>query len=663
MKKEEIISTDSLNKPQRQAVELVPGPVLVIAGAGSGKTRVITARIAHIITQLHADPASIIALTFTNKAAREMRERVARLTGIEDRVPFIGTFHSYCLRLLKEFGARIGLGIFSILDTDDQYALVKKILERAGQTTISARQALYALSCRKNNAQAGEWSDNLLLDDVASAYEREKAASKCLDFDDLLLKALQLLSDPGFAALVRTRVQHVLVDEYQDTNLVQHELLKVLALDNKKLALDSLCVVGDEDQSIYSWRGATVENIVHFQNTFIGTKIIKLEQNYRSACSIVQAAHEVIGNNIARHDKFLWSDVPGAQAVGVLTCLSNYQEADLIGQVAHMVRTQRPQVHIGVLYRTHAQSRCIEEALIKRRVPYVLVGGVQFYERKEVKDILAYARLVANPYDHVAFMRVINCPSRLLGEAFIEFFMHKWEEQPFATFIDLARQLIEQKLIKPRQCIALEKFLKIFDDLTLDMPPDQVLQSLIARSAYAFFLKDIYDPQEAHERLANLDELCNAARYFFDHGVRTLAQFLHEVSLLQEHDRSEKKSAQVHLMTIHAAKGLEFDFVIVTGLQEGVFPAAKSLDDEVNLQEERRLMYVAMTRAREKLLLLQPEIRYLYGSMTSADPSRFLSELPKAGVMRERIISDVRGQIWLAQFFACPLGNHVCTFE
>lgn len=648
-------SVFNLNEHQRQAVELVPGPVLVIAGAGSGKTRVITARIAHIITGLGADPESVVALTFTNKAAKEMRERVMRQTGDTQRAPFIGTFHAYCVRLLKIFGDRIGIGNFSILDGDDQITLIKKLLEKNEQKTITARQALYEISRRKNNPVLAQLEQNWVVNDLAAAYEHEKTLSNCLDFDDLLIKTLTLLKDPVVRAFIYNRVRHVLVDEYQDTNVIQHELLKSLALRDGVMALDSLCVVGDEDQSIYSWRGATVDNVVHFKKTFAGTTIVKLEQNYRSARSIVTAAHEVIQNNENRHDKYLWSDKEGSQAVGLLSCTSNYQEADIVAHVAHLARVHRPEVRIGVLYRTHAQSRVLEEALIKKRAPYILVGGVQFYERKEIKDILAYARLLANPRDRVAFMRVINCPSRSLGDAFVELFLQEWGKQPFLTFVELAAYLGKNKLLKPRQQDSLDKFVGLFVGLTANEPAADILETLIKRTGYESYLKDVYDPSEANERLENINELCNAAAYFMSNGAETLELFLQEVSLMQEHDRTEKKDAQIHLMTIHAAKGLEFDYVIIVGLQDGVLPNAKSLENASDLEEERRLMYVAMTRAKEKLLLLQPEIRYAYGSMMPGEPSRFLDELPKQGIQKEKLRSGVDGAayVWLAQFFAC----------
>ncbi len=640
----------ALNEQQRVAVELMPGPVLVIAGAGSGKTRVISARLAHIIGNCDADPAAIVALTFTNKAAQQMRERIAPLLPSRDCAPFIGTFHAYCLRLLKEFGVAGGMRAFSILDADDQYALIKKLLARAECPSISPRQALYALSCRKNGMGADEVFDNYVLNDLASAYEREKATSNCLDFDDLLIKALELLQDPAFAQRMRERVRHVLVDEYQDTNMVQHEIIKALALYNGKLALDSLCVVGDEDQSIYSWRGATIDNIVYFQRAFMGTTIVKLEQNYRSVKSIVCAAHEVIQNNNHRHDKKIFSNRVGHQSVGVLTCASSYQEAQYIAYAARCVREKQLHATVGVLYRTHAQSRVIEEALVQRRIAYTLVGGVQFYERKEIKDLLAYARLVVNPYDHSAFARIINCPARALGQAFVELFMQCWQARPFAPYSEVAAHLLHEGTLKPRQRDALEKFLAVFLNLSSELCAAQILETICARTKYESFIKDEYEPHEAHERLANIQELHHAARSF-DASSQTIEQFLHDVALMQEHDKTNKNNAQVQLMTIHAAKGLEFDVVLLAGLQEGLLPAAKSLENDVNLQEERRLMYVAMTRAKNKLLLLQPEIRYQYGSHVCAEPSRFLAELPVAHVQRVRSYADGQMNAWIEQFF------------
>ncbi len=405
------------------------GPVLVIAGAGSGKTRIITARIAHLIVNKHVDPTTIVALTFTNKAAQEMRERIIAFIGQQIHQPFLGTFHAYCLRLLREYGSFIGLKSFGILDEIDQETLVKKILGPVSGRHVTPRQALHQLSLLKNSAII-DLSESSLIDhytrELYQRYEAEKKLSNCLDFDDLLLYTIKLFEHAEFKKIIRNHVRHLLVDEYQDTNAVQHVLLKHLALEKNTCAIDSLCVVGDEDQAIYSWRGATIENITQFSNQIINTTLVTIEQNYRSAKQILDAANQIITNNTNRHPKKLWSTRTGKNCIVQLACASDNQEAELVARAAAITRQHKTSTTFAVLYRAHFQSRAIEEALVRHSVPYRIIGGVQFYERKEVKDILAYVRLVANPFDHIAFARIINCPTRALGEKFVELFFEYW---------------------------------------------------------------------------------------------------------------------------------------------------------------------------------------------------------------------------------------------
>lgn len=416
---------NDLNSAQQEAVQHRDGSLLIVAGAGSGKTRVITARIANLILNEHIDPSSIIALTFTNKAAKEMQERIRFFLGGDTAIPFIGTFHAYCLRILKNNAHLLPTPFISILDSDDQQKMLHGIITRHHlnkQTT--AQQLGYQISQIKNQTHnpdqmAYSWGQNPLIKQLFAAYEEEKRASKCLDFDDLLLETLrlfkrnpQLPDGTHFMQRFHNSIAHILVDEYQDTNVVQHELLTAMAKQNKQRVVDSICVVGDEDQSIYSWRGATVANIMNFKKDFDNTTVIKLEQNYRSVQPILEIANQIIKHNKNRNPKKLWSERTGSDRIRRIICASDYQESETI---AHFLtcagRTQKLNT-IAILYRTHFQSRSLEEGLIRYSIPYKIVGGIQFYERKEVKDLLAYLRLIVNPFDRTSFFRVINCPAR-----------------------------------------------------------------------------------------------------------------------------------------------------------------------------------------------------------------------------------------------------------
>lgn len=621
-----------LNAPQRQAVTQPSGSILVIAGAGSGKTRIITARITHLIVKQAVNPSAIVALTFTNKAAQEMRSRVTHFMQAPTPGLFVGTFHSYCLRLLREYGHLIDLTHFSIIDEADQEILLKKIVTKTGAQSLSPRQAAHAISLIKNSDGIEQQDANAYILDVYHNYEREKTASNCLDFDDLLLKVLELFDrNADFAHAFHQRIRHILVDEYQDTNVVQHKLLKKMAIVNNKNTLDSLCIVGDEDQAIYSWRGATVENIVHFDREVADTTIITIEQNYRSVKPILDAANHLITHNSSRHPKKLWSNRPGANCIAHLMCASEYQEAELVARYALTHRKHTTQAPLAILYRTHFQSRALEEALLRHSIPYVIIGGIRFYDRKEIKDLLAYVRLIVNPFDRIAWARAINCPSRKLGEKFSDLFESHWNQQPFATFIDITHKLLATQQLKPQQHKNLQDFLSVFENLDSTCTISVALELIVERTRYVDYLNNEYDSEDAHERVQNVKELLYAtASYANTHESDTVEFFLQEIMLMQEQQtKTSTNSAQpILLMTLHAAKGLEFDTVIITGLESGLLPSAKSLGDQANLEEERRLLYVGITRAQNKLLLLQAENRHIFGTLVYQTPSPFLAELP-----------------------------------
>lgn len=629
---------NNLNPEQKKAVLQKDGVLVVCAGAGSGKTRVITARITNLILNEQVHPSSIVALTFTNKAASEMKERVTSFLPANISAPYVGTFHAYCVRLLKAYQHLLPNKQFSILDADDQKTLLQKIITTKGlQKKVTAKNISYLISSAKNAAHNGivalsEFPDQLTRD-IFMIYEQEKERSHCFDFDDLLLETLLLFKkNPEFRAHYQQTVRHVLVDEYQDTNVVQHELLKVMTCDSNNLFnLDSLCVVGDEDQSIYSWRGATVHNIINFKYDFPETNHIAIEQNYRSAQPILEAANTIIRNNSLRNPKNLWSTRPGNDRIRVLQTASEYQEADCIAELAREVFKRSKQNSCAVLYRSHAQSRAIEEILIRNSIPYKIIGGIQFYERQEIKDLLAYLRLIANPYDRVSFIRVFNVPSRGLGDKFEELFFDAWHYEPFLSFVEIGKHAIKTGLVTGAKQTKLQEFLDLFAGTSPEDKASMALATIIQKIQYFTYLTNSFDAPEALAKAENVKELVSAIQALEEQGIKSVRDFLDEVALLQDHaKKSAEENAQcLYLMSLHAAKGLEFDTVILAGLEEGMFPSSRAYYDRAALEEERRLLYVGITRAREHLLITQARSRYIYGTLTTQQPSQFLAEMPE----------------------------------
>lgn len=627
--------SQELNDSQRRAVLHEQGPILVIAGAGSGKTRVITARITHLLTHHHVPPQSIVALTFTNKAALEMKHRIQQFLPDAHALPFIGTFHSYCVRLLRSNQEKLATPFISILDDDDQQKMIASLIQKHGlQKQISARQALYAISQMKNDGidhvQAAKTINHPFLIDLYKAYETEKKLSKCLDFDDLLLEAFTLFKHHAtFATTHQSIVRHLLVDEYQDTNVVQHNLLKSMALADHQLAIDSLCAVGDEDQSIYSWRGATVTNILNFTKDFPTTTTIKIEQNYRSVQQILDGANHLIEHNTNRNKKTLWSEKRGTDRIRLLTCLTEYHEAEIVAQLLLRAKEAQKLAQHSVLYRTHAQSRALEEALVRHTIPYKIIGGIQFYERKEIKDLIAYLRLILNPYDRTSFMRVLNTPTRGFGQKFEELALEIWNAQPFFSFKQVLHEISVRHTptgIKQKNIIT---FLALFEALESTSITSAALTAIIKKTDYISFLKDQDESQEAQARIDNVQELIDAATYAESTGTHTIVDFIEQITLMQEKTTKQNSAADtVTLMSLHAAKGLEFDTVVITGLEESILPSSRSFGDLDALQEERRLLYVGITRARERLLLTHAKHRYTYGRLQDQIVSRFLHEIP-----------------------------------
>jgi DNA helicase-2/ATP-dependent DNA helicase PcrA len=642
----------NLNPPQQAAVKQKDGALLVVAGAGSGKTRVITSRIANLVINEHVEPRSIVALTFTNKAASEMRERLVHTFGTEYRPPFIGTFHSYCLLLLRTNQTLLTFPRFTIMDADDQLDLIKKITKKyALNKQATPSQICHHISNYKNKTAAGQLADinsyfPPYLREIYLEYETEKANAHCFDFDDLILQVLSLLqNNKQFKEQMQKNVRHILIDEYQDTSHVQHQLLLQLALDDKKkFTLDSLCAVGDEDQSIYSWRGATVANILRFQQDFAPVTTVKIEQNYRSVQPILEAANNIIANNKLRNPKNLWSTRQAKQRILQLACQSGDQEAEIISSIIKSVEGKKTFDQIAILYRTHFQSRTIEESLIHHAIPYRIIGGIRFYERKEVKDLLAYLRLLVNPYDKISLLRVINTPARGLGQKFEDHLLQVWLQNPLCDFVQLFKLLLEgtSDEVTPTKQKALKDFLNVYKDINTTQSPSYIIDTLLERIGYISYLSSAYDTQEAQTKIENVQEFAQAVLMFERKYMATMSRtpdeaptgsmletFLHEVALLQEKVNEENSTNFVQLMTLHAAKGLEFDTVIIAGLEEGLLPNTRSLNTNEELEEERRLMYVGMTRAKEHLIMTSAWSRFTFGHITDQAPSRFLSEVPR----------------------------------
>ncbi len=631
-----------LNNPQKNAATFDAGPLIVIAGAGSGKTRVITSRMAHLILNKNSPAKSIVALTFTNKAANEMKERLKsflenNLNSTYIKLPYVGTFHSYCLLLLRTNQKSLNIENFSILDGDDQKSLIKKILKKFGlEKQFSVNEILYEISNFKNKLN---YEDEELITPIVKEiyleYESEKTMAHCFDFDDLLLEVLKIFkTNPEFKKNFQNRVRHLLIDEYQDTNMVQHELLKNMALNEKnKFNINSICAVGDEDQSIYSWRGAMATNMQKFQQDFKPVKLIKIEQNYRTVIPILQAANNIILNNKNRTNKNLWSEKKADDRILSVSCRSGKQEAYMATTIINNLQKNKSLNEIAILYRTHYQSRNIEEALLTNSIPYKIVGGIRFYERKEIKDILAYLRLVINPYDKISLMRIINCPNRSLGNKFEEILNTEYGFNPLLNFKEILNIILNKSELKitPKRKLNIFKFLDLYKELEPFAYASQITEKIITDIEYFSFLEKEYDNTEANTKKENIKEFIQSVYNFEKDNINSnLKEFLYQVSLIQEKIDDEKENNnQIQCMTLHAAKGLEFDSVIIVGLEEGLLPNSRSLNSIKDLEEERRLLYVGITRAKERLILLHAQNRCTYGQISDQVISRFLTEIPE----------------------------------
>ena len=632
-----------LNPQQREAVACTEGPLLILAGAGSGKTRVITHRIAYIVTARHVPPSAILAVTFTNKAAAEMRERVARLLSDVQltSAPQLSTFHSFCVRLLRRDGeplAQIRPGFtrrFSIYDDDDQLALIKASYRHLGldEKFLQYRAALSRISQAKNSKQTQQDFYRDAKDPAAAKlaviwdeYEKALHTANALDFDDLLLETVRLLyHDEATRALYNRRLSYIMIDEYQDTNRSQYELMRLLSETH-----GNVCVVGDEDQSIYSWRGADIKNILDFERDFPRARAIRLEQNYRSTKNILAAAGAVVANNTARKGKNLWTEAERGEMLGLYGGWDAENEGMFIAKTIERLLTENPTDRVAVLYRTNSQSRQIEEALRRHNRKYLVVGGFSFYQRAEIKDSVAYLKLAMSSRDSVSLLRVINTPARGIGRTTIDQ-VDAFAREHELSLWDAVSRMIDQQLFPARAQSALVAFRTMIQELTLRVmsePLPDAIRFMLDRSGYGKMLEQEGTP-ESEGRLENLAELVNAAAEAAERG-ETLGDFLDHAALVADADAVDEH-AQVSLLTLHNAKGLEFPIVFLAGMEEGLFPHQRSMASPAALEEERRLCYVGMTRAQKRLYLTWAKYRRRFGGgeQERTVPSRFLSEAPE----------------------------------
>lgn len=636
---------DTLNKPQKEAVFHTEGPLLILAGAGSGKTRVLTHRIAYLIEEKGVNPWNILAITFTNKAAEEMRQRVDSLVGIGAESIWVSTFHSMCVRILRRYIDRLGYdNRFTIYDTDDQKTLMKEVCRKTDIDTkrFKERMLLSVISSAKNEMilpeefelNAGGDFVQLKIAKVYKEYEAQMRANNALDFDDLLVKTVQLLeTQPDVRENYQERFRYIMVDEYQDTNTVQFRLVSLLAGKYR-----NLCVVGDDDQSIYKFRGANIRNILDFEKEFSDAKVIKLEQNYRSVGNVLEVANSVIRNNKGRKEKTLWTDNEKGEKIRLRQFDTAYDEAQFIAEDIKDETAQRANYSDhAVLYRTNAQSRLLEEKFVAMNIPYKIVGGINFYSRREIKDVLSYLKTIDNGKDDLAVRRIINVPKRGIGLTTI----NRIQESAAARGIGFYDALSAPDLIPGigRSASKLDSFaalIEYFKGRSEESGVTDLLTEVIEKTGYTESL-EADDPEELEARVQNIDELVSKAAVYeescSDRGERpTLSGFLEEVALVADIDSVAEDRDYVILMTLHSAKGLEFPHVYLAGMEDGLFPSYMSIsgDDPEELEEERRLCYVGVTRAEEKLTLTCARMRLVRGERQYNSMSRFIKEMPSA---------------------------------
>ena len=625
-----------LNREQRTAAETLQGPVLILAGAGSGKTRALTFRVANLIE--HGVPAyRILALTFTNKAAHEMKTRVESLIGAEEAASaWISTFHSTCARILRRDIEKLGYSrSFVIYDDDDQARLLKDIYKHLNidDAFIPIREARAKISDAKNKlltpdewfGRSGRDRRSSMIHDIMTSYEKRMKSLNALDFDVLLMKTLELFADhPPVLEQYKNRFEYVLVDEYQDTNKAQYEMIRLLTSESR-----NLCVVGDDDQSIYGWRGADIRNILDFEKDFPDAKVIRLEQNYRSTANILDAANHLIANNEQRKDKKLWTESGEGERIHVYSASDEHDESMWIaGEILALQRAGNGYGDTAILYRTNAQSRVPEEIMMKSGIPYRVFGGQKFYDRKEIRDILAYLRVIVNPADDISLLRIINVPKRAIGDTTVQALTERASAMDvplYSVLNDLPEGLNSRARSSVSSFFSLISLLAAMKEC---MGLTEFVDVLIEKTG----LEEQYrkeDSEEALNRLENMNEFRNALHEFAENEENpTLESYLENVSLVTDLDRASDENGYVTMMTLHSAKGLEFDNVFIPGMEENIFPSIRSITEDNRLEEERRLMYVGITRARKRLYLSYANERMQYYQYAHNAPSRFLKEIP-----------------------------------
>lgn len=631
-----------LNKEQQEAVRHTEGPLLIMAGAGSGKTRVLTHRIAYLMDEKEVSPRNILAITFTNKAAREMKDRVSRLVGAQGEQMWVSTFHSMCVRILRRDIDRIGYSSsFTILDSSDQLSVIKQVLKNLNMDPkkFDPRAMLGQISTAKNelitdeefSKHAGNFYDRQVAQ-VYEGYQKMLRKNQSLDFDDLIMQTIHLFQRiPEVLEYYQRRFQYIHVDEYQDTNHAQYYLVKQLAS-----RYQNLCVVGDSDQSIYRWRGADIKNILSFENDYPSAKTVFLEQNYRSTKSILAAANKVIGNNAGRKPKNLWTENDEGQKISYFQGATEQEEALYItDKIQELTRNKEySPSDVAVLYRTNAQSRAIEDTLLKSGISYQMVGGMRFYDRKEIKDMVAYLRLITNPDDDLSFERVVNEPKRGIGKTSVER-LRAYAAEHGISFYEAVKE-VDFTGVSGKAANALAAFGNLIKTLNQQqdfLTATDMVQAVLERTGYEEMLlneKSI----EAQSRLENLEEFMTVTKDFEETSEdKTLISFLTDLALIADIDRVDEEDPdneeKITLMTLHAAKGLEFPVVFLIGMEENVFPHSRSLMDEEEMQEERRLAYVGITRAEKELYLTHAKMRTLYGRTNMNPISRFINEIPR----------------------------------
>lgn len=646
-----------LNNEQYEGATTIDGPLLILAGAGSGKTRVLTHRIAHMVEDIGIKPYNILAITFTNKAAREMKERVESLIGAEAENMWISTFHSTCVRILRREIEKIGYrSNFTIYDSSDQKTLIKECMKALdiNDKDIQEREILGKISRAKDKLQGPNsykeenqynFRENKIAD-VYVMYQKKLKENNAMDFDDLIVRTVDLFKkNPDVLEFYQRKFKYIMVDEYQDTNKAQYELIRLLAQANK-----NICVVGDDDQCIYAWRGADITNILDFEKDYPNAKVIKLEENYRSKDNILQAANSVIAHNSNRKSKALRTTQDAGEKIKIYRAYDDKAECDFVAKTIADIKSKegRKNEDFAILYRTNAQSRLFEEAFRRRGIAYKIVGGTRFYDRKEIKDILAYLKAIVNPQDDVSVKRIINVPKRSIGDATVA----KVQEFADNYDINLYDALLEVRAIptlSPRNCTSIEKFVNMMEEFAtkkLELSVSQLIEFILEDSGYMASLEKSGEIEDK-SRIDNLKELVSDAVEFekSEPEDKSLEAYLEKVSLVQDTDQLEEEDGEgsVVLMTVHSAKGLEFPVVFMVGMENGLFPSQGDIEKESQMEEARRLCYVAITRAKEQLYITSAEMRRVYGRMASYSQSDFVQEIKASQkeYLNERVMKNV----------------------